>query len=124
MNLLIYVFFVHQYHKPFDIRFLLIYPKRVFHTSQSDKLLRVYWHLYTLFSVYDTVQKRRKGFIMRCKIINLYFFQCRELNKKNKDLSNKIENLKEALSKERKERKKMDETYICKLPPCFIDLID
>ncbi len=48
----------------------------------------------------------------------------RELNKKNKDLSNQIENLKEALSKERKERKKMNETHIGKLPTCFIDLID
>ncbi len=44
----------------------------------------------------------------------------RELEKKNKDLSNKIENLKQALSKERKERKKMNETHICKLSSCFI----
>jgi len=45
----------------------------------------------------------------------------RELEKKNKDLSNKIENLKEALLKERKERKKMDETHICKLSSCVIE---
>ncbi|CAF2798408.1 unnamed protein product [Rotaria sp. Silwood2] len=36
----------------------------------------------------------------------------RDLEKKNKDLSNKIENLKDALSKERKERKKMNQTHI------------
>ena len=35
--------------------------------------------------------------------------------KEKKDLSNKIDNLKEALSKERKQRKKMNETHICKL---------
>ncbi len=28
------------------------------------------------FSVYETLQKRKKGFIIRCKFINLYFFQC------------------------------------------------
>ena len=39
----------------------------------------------------------------------------RELEKKNKDLSNKVDNLKEALSKERKERKRMGETHIRKL---------
>jgi len=44
----------------------------------------------------------------------------RELEKKNKDLSNKIENLKQALSKERKERKKMNETHMCKLSSCLI----
>ncbi|CAF1666678.1 unnamed protein product [Rotaria sp. Silwood1] len=38
----------------------------------------------------------------------------RDLEKKNKDLLNKIDNLKEALSKERKERKKMNETHILK----------
>ncbi|CAF1662541.1 unnamed protein product, partial [Adineta ricciae] len=38
----------------------------------------------------------------------------RELEKKNKDLSNKVDNLKEALSKERKDRKRMEETHILK----------
>ncbi len=28
------------------------------------------------FSVYETLQKREKGFIIRGKFINLYFFQC------------------------------------------------
>ena len=45
----------------------------------------------------------------------------RELEKNNKDLSNKIENLKDALSKERKERKKMNETHMCKLSSCVIE---
>ena len=38
----------------------------------------------------------------------------RELEKTNKSLSEKIENLKEALVKERKERKKMQDTHMCK----------
>jgi hypothetical protein len=45
----------------------------------------------------------------------------RELEKNNKDLSNKIENLKEALLKERKQRKKMNETHRGKLLSCVID---
>ena len=45
----------------------------------------------------------------------------RELEKKNKDLSNKMENLKEALLKERKARKKMGETHMRKLSPYVID---
>ena len=29
-----------------------------------------------LFFVYEALQKRKKGFIIRCKFIKLYFFQC------------------------------------------------
>jgi len=29
-----------------------------------------------LFFVYEALQKRKKGFIIRCKFINLYFLQC------------------------------------------------
>jgi TolA-binding protein len=45
----------------------------------------------------------------------------RELEKQNKDLSSKIENLKDALSKERKGRKQMNETHICKLSSYVIE---
>ena len=62
MNPLMYVFFVHQCHKPFDIPFLLIYPKRVFHTLQSDKLLRVYRQLYTLKSLINIINPIETGF--------------------------------------------------------------
>ena len=30
------------------------------------------------FFVYEVLQKRKKGFIIRYKIINLNFFQCRD----------------------------------------------
>jgi hypothetical protein len=39
----------------------------------------------------------------------------RELENKTKILSNKVDNLKEALSKERKARKKFNQTHMCKL---------
>ena len=45
MNPLIIVFFVCQSHKPFEVLFLLIYPKRVFHTLQYDKRFGVHQQL-------------------------------------------------------------------------------
>jgi wobble nucleotide-excising tRNase len=39
----------------------------------------------------------------------------RELEKKNKDLSTKVQNLRDALKKLKKEQKAMEQTHICKL---------
>jgi hypothetical protein len=46
------------------------------------------------FSVCGALQKRKKGFIIRCKFINLYFFQCTRAHyvicDRNSDLSRTI----------------------------------
>jgi hypothetical protein len=71
MNPLIYVFFVHQYHKPFDIPFLLIYPKKVFHTLQSDERFRVYQQLYTLKPFINFINPMETGLVMHLLVENV-----------------------------------------------------
>ena len=71
MNPLIYVFSVYQYHKPFDIPFLLIYPKRVFHTLQSDELFRVYQQLYTLKPFINFINLMKTGLVIHPLVENV-----------------------------------------------------
>ena len=43
-----------------------------------NPFLTVFDEIVNLFFVYEILQKRKKGFIIRCKFINAYFLQCIE----------------------------------------------